>query len=347
MSRHIRSMKQTDIPAVQDVERAAGQRFRKCTDPRVARCADDPVFTSEELIPFIQAGRAWVATERSRVVGFIVLDIIDGCAHVDEVAVTTAAGRRGHGAALVTSAQRWAAVQKLPAVTLTTFRDVPWNGPWYKRLGFRELAEHEWTPGIRELRAAEQRRGLAQELRVVMRHEVETIGRIRHHDAVSALGERLPEITISDTRVDADAAELRQAVHEFNFDATGYRDDRVLSCFVRDLDQVLIAGIDGFTWGGYAQIEYLWVHETLRGRGIGTKLLAAAEEEARRRGCVNVVLDTHSFQAPRFYRALGYREIGTTLDTPVGFSQTLFEKGLVDDASGTVAWPRSGTSRRG
>ena len=328
MSPDVRAMTPTDIPAVQNVERAAGQRFLACDEPLIARCAEDPVFTNDELIPFIERGRAWVSTERGTVVGFIVTGIVDGCAHVDEVAVTPAAGRRGHGAALMAVAQRWAARQDLPAVTLTTFRHVPWNGPWYMKLGFRELNEHEWTPGLRAVRSEEQRKGLPKELRIVMRREVEAVSSVRHHVSMPPLDDELPEIVIRDSEAEADAAELREAVHEFNFDATGYRDDRVLSCILRDREGRLIAGIDGFTWGGYARIEYFWVHEALRGRGIGTRLLAAAENEARRRGCRKVVLDTHSFQAPGLYRSLGYREVGTTLDVPVGASETHFEKSL-------------------
>jgi GNAT superfamily N-acetyltransferase len=135
------------------------------------------------------------------------------------------------------------------------------------------------------------------------------------------------DVVISDTASDADSAELRDALHEFNFAATGYRDGGSLSCFLRD-DGELVAGIDGFTWGGYARVDYLWVTEALRGQGLGSRLLAAAEEEARRRGCSTIVLDTHSFQAPGLYRKHGYAEIGTTVDTPRGYSQTLFQKAL-------------------
>jgi ribosomal protein S18 acetylase RimI-like enzyme len=145
---------------------------------------------------------------------------------------------------------------------------------------------------------------------------------------VAGSGDAFREVVISDSAADADSDALRRALLEFNFEATGYRDGRALSCFLRDRNGVLVAGIDGFTWGGYARIEYLWVDAALRGTGIGTRLLAAAEEEARQRGCVKVVLDTHSFQAPELYRSLGYGAVGTTLDTPVGYSQTLFEKQL-------------------
>jgi GNAT superfamily N-acetyltransferase len=135
------------------------------------------------------------------------------------------------------------------------------------------------------------------------------------------------DVVIADTASDVDRAALRDAIHAFNIAATGFRDGRVLSCFLRD-GSALIAGIDGFTWGGYARIDYLWVSEALRGRGLGSRLLAAAEDEARRRGCTTIVLDTHSFQAPFLYRARGYTEIGTTVDTPRGHSQTLFQKQL-------------------
>jgi GNAT superfamily N-acetyltransferase len=135
------------------------------------------------------------------------------------------------------------------------------------------------------------------------------------------------EIVIGDVASDDDSAALRDALHEFNYAATGYRDGRSLSCFIRAAGE-LVAGIDGFTWGGYARVDYLWVAEPLRGQGLGSQLLTAAEDEARRRGCMTIVLDTHSFQAPGLYRKHGYIEIGTTLETPRGHTQTMFQKDL-------------------
>jgi len=136
------------------------------------------------------------------------------------------------------------------------------------------------------------------------------------------------DVVIADIVSDADVAALRDALHTYNVAATGYRDGRALSCFVREHGE-LIAGIDGFTWGGYARIEHLWVARAFRGQGLGTRLLQAAQAEARRRGCTTVVLDAHSFQAPDLYQSHGYREVGTTCGTPRGHSQTLFQKQLV------------------
>ncbi len=134
-------------------------------------------------------------------------------------------------------------------------------------------------------------------------------------------------VVIADTASDSDAAALRDALHEFNYEKTGYRDGLSLSCFIYDGD-ALVAGIDGYSWGGYARVDYLWVAAAERGKGLGGRLLSAAEDEARRRGCVTIVLDTHSFQAPDLYRSRGYGEVGATLDTPVGHTQMFFQKAL-------------------
>jgi GNAT superfamily N-acetyltransferase len=136
------------------------------------------------------------------------------------------------------------------------------------------------------------------------------------------------KVSISDVADERDSAELRDAIHAYNQETTGFRDSLALSCFVRDDDGRLVAGIDGFTWGGYARVEYLWVEESRRHLGYGRQLLEAAEDEARRRGCVTLVLDTHDFQAPWLYTRLGYKLAGTTHDTPRGYRQYLYEKRL-------------------
>jgi ribosomal protein S18 acetylase RimI-like enzyme len=133
---------------------------------------------------------------------------------------------------------------------------------------------------------------------------------------------------IRDVADGSDIDELRERLLEYNFATTGHRDGRSLSCFVRDDDGVMVAGIDGFTWGGYAKVDLLWVDERQRGRGLGSALLDAAEGEARRRGCRVVRVDTHSFQAPDFYRRRGFETIGEVAGTPEGHAEHFFVKRL-------------------
>jgi GNAT superfamily N-acetyltransferase len=131
----------------------------------------------------------------------------------------------------------------------------------------------------------------------------------------------------SDERPD-DAAELRSLLYAYNEEHTGYRDGQGLSCYLRDADGALLAGLDGFTWGGYGRIEFLWVRADHRGRGLGRRLVEAAVEEARRRGASTIVLDTHTFQALGFYTELGFVEVGRTTGTPRGHDQVLLQLDL-------------------
>jgi GNAT superfamily N-acetyltransferase len=134
---------------------------------------------------------------------------------------------------------------------------------------------------------------------------------------------------MSDAAAADDRRELEDRLYAFNLESTGYRDARDLSCFLRDAVGTLVAGIDGFTWGGYAHVAVLWVSEPFRGQGLGRRLLEAAEAEARERGCTSIVLSSHEFQAPGFYAKVGYHPIGATEDTPLGFRELYFQKRLV------------------
>jgi ribosomal protein S18 acetylase RimI-like enzyme len=136
------------------------------------------------------------------------------------------------------------------------------------------------------------------------------------------------DIVITDVHDAAAVAELSERIIAFNVAVTGYDDGRSLSCFLRDADGELYAGLDGFTWGGYAMIEWLWVAESKRGEGLGTRLIRAAEAEAAARDCAVIRVNTHTFQAPDFYRALGYEEIGRAVDAPVGHGEAFFTKRL-------------------
>jgi GNAT superfamily N-acetyltransferase len=133
---------------------------------------------------------------------------------------------------------------------------------------------------------------------------------------------------IEDEPAPDDVAFLEDRINEFNFERTGTWDAALLAAFVRDPADRIVAGIYGWTWGGCCDVRYLWVDPAHRGRGHGGRLLAAAEDEARRRGCRQVVLETHSFQAPEFYARLGYETIAAYPDYPAGHDKRFLLKRL-------------------
>jgi len=92
---------------------------------------------------------AWVATVDDAVVGFLVAEVLEDALHVEEVAVESDHARRGHATALLDVVAEQAAALGLSGVTLTTFRDVPWNRPFYERRRFRSLGEEELTDAMR------------------------------------------------------------------------------------------------------------------------------------------------------------------------------------------------------
>jgi GNAT superfamily N-acetyltransferase len=134
------------------------------------------------------------------------------------------------------------------------------------------------------------------------------------------------DLVVSDAARPEDLLFLEEEVNEFNFATTGLRDARLLVMLLRDTAGRLYAGLSGHTWGGAAEIRFLWVDESHRRTGIGRRLLRAAEQEARTRGCGKVVLSTHSFQAPDFYRKQGCVIVGECIDYPRGYSHILLEK---------------------
>jgi GNAT superfamily N-acetyltransferase len=104
-----------------------------------------------------------------RAVGFAQLEMVGGQPHLEEMDVHPAHARRGLGGRLVETVKEWARDAGHTALTLTTFRDVPWNAPFYARCGFRILAPHEIPPALRAVVEEEAGRGLDPATRVVMR----------------------------------------------------------------------------------------------------------------------------------------------------------------------------------
>jgi len=136
------------------------------------------------------------------------------------------------------------------------------------------------------------------------------------------------DMIVDDAPAEVDVRFIEEQLISYNIAATGYNDYRPLAVLVRDDSGMIRAGLTGYTWGGALKIEYLWVHEELRGQGYGSHMILAAEQEATRRGCHLAVVDTHSFQAPHFYPKLGYVQCGLIVDSPVGHTDTIFRKAL-------------------
>lgn len=132
------------------------------------------------------------------------------------------------------------------------------------------------------------------------------------------------------------AARLDAELTAFNNSATGADDEADLSVRVTDADGGLVAGLTGWTWGDCAGINTVWVRADRRAEGWGGRLLRAAEEEARRRGCTQIAVASFSFQAPEFYRRNGYLDTGRREGIPGGHVDHHFWKSLVTDPADAV-----------
>ena len=121
---------------------------------------------------------------------------------------------------------------------------------------------------------------------------------------------------------------LEDRIYEFNSGATGITGGEWLAILARDEEDRIIGGICGSTWGGCLEIRQFWVEEARRKQGLGTRLMGAAEREARRRGCRQILLMTFTFQAPAFYAKHGFEVVAVVDDHPRGHKNLLMRKRL-------------------
>ena len=167
----IRSMRHADSAAAREIERAGGERFRSVG---LSHVADHEPFSVDELSAYVDGGRAWVATaaDGGEVIGYVLADLVDGNAHIEQVSVRPERQGEGIGASLVDEVRAWGGAAGRSAVTLTTFDDVPWNRPLYEHLGFTVMDDADIGPELRALCASEAAHGLDPAQRVCMRLEV-------------------------------------------------------------------------------------------------------------------------------------------------------------------------------
>lgn len=156
-----------DLPALGEIERSAGERFR---DYGLDLVADHEPPDTEVLGGYAEGGRSWVAVDDAdRPVGYILVEEVDGAGHIEQVSVLPAWQGRGVGRALIEQAHAWATAAAFDSLTLTTFDHIPWNRPLYEHLGFQVISRDEVGPELRKVLETEAAHGLDPSTRVAMR----------------------------------------------------------------------------------------------------------------------------------------------------------------------------------
>jgi GNAT superfamily N-acetyltransferase len=156
-----------DLSALAEIEIAAATLLRDHAPASVL----NEVTEQADLLEAQGAGRLWVALADDATIGFALVEMLAADApHLEEMSVHPAHGRRGVGTALLREVCAWTVRSGYPALSLTTFRNVPWNMPFYARAGFEEIPPSELSAGLVAIVKDEAERGLDPRRRVVMRY---------------------------------------------------------------------------------------------------------------------------------------------------------------------------------
>jgi GNAT superfamily N-acetyltransferase len=160
----IRPARPDDLPLLPDVERAAAAQFRATP---YAYLAEDDYLVSDDVD--LEREYVWVAVdEADHPIGFAIVRLLDESVHLHELDVHARHARQGLGRRLIEEVADWARARGATALTLTTFDDVAWNGPYYARLGFRTLDLATLNPGLQAVRQSEIEAGLPMAQRICM-----------------------------------------------------------------------------------------------------------------------------------------------------------------------------------
>jgi GNAT superfamily N-acetyltransferase len=165
----IRPASRDDVSLLPEIELAAAARFKPYA--RVTGLTAAHLARATPLAQFQAAqadGLLWVAAQADRAIGFALLRRLPDSIYLQEMDVLPEHSGRGVGGTLLARVCSWSHAQRLP-VTLITFRDVPWNAPFYRRCGFRILSPTSWSAPLRRIRQEERLRGWRIAARVAMR----------------------------------------------------------------------------------------------------------------------------------------------------------------------------------
>lgn len=161
----IRSARVEELPLLSQIEDSAARLF---LDTPYAFLVNDEPLSLDFVQQQFQAERVWVAVDCHEIIGYAIAREVDNTLYLQQIDVAPEHGRRGIGSALVKTVCDWAQQQSYGIVSLSTFRDIPWNAPFYSKLGFRALDEAELTTGFQQIRIKELAAGLPISQRVVM-----------------------------------------------------------------------------------------------------------------------------------------------------------------------------------
>ncbi len=295
-----------DVAALGAIELAAAQLLRGHAPDSVL----DEVFDEADFREAQSDGRLLVALHEDTPVGFAVVELLArDLPHLEEVDVHPSHGRRGIGAALVCAVCAWAAARGYAQVTLTTYRDLAWNAPFYARLGFEEVPVAEWRPEVAAVFRAEAARGFDSERRLVMRR---------------ALGAGASEARVRlrpTTRGDLDFVfALERKPENASFVGQWTKDEHESATARPDRDHWIIERVSNSERAGFliaydlvargfgAYLKRVVVDE--KSRGLGRDALALFLEHARSElGAPYVWLNVYAenARAQRVYTALGFR----------------------------------------
>jgi GNAT superfamily N-acetyltransferase len=139
-------------------------------------------------------------------------------------------------------------------------------------------------------------------------------------------------IELSQNPTNEDREAILTPLRAYNAAKAGESNSQPVALLVRDDKDEILGGLYGRVFYQWLFIELLSVPEQARGQGIGTKLMQMAEDLAREKECIGIWLDTFDFQAPEFYRKLGYSELGQIADYPPGHKRFFFQKRLMNNA---------------
>ncbi len=139
----------------------------------------------------------------------------------------------------------------------------------------------------------------------------------------------VPNIVLTDAPDDADTAVIADGLRAYNTAQAGYDDYRPLAVFVTDPESgKVVGGLYGASSRGQLRVDRFFLPEALRRFRLGSRLLAMAEEEGRRRGCFRVTLNTMEIQAPGFYKKQGYEAAAVLECAPPGVTRYVMTKRL-------------------